>query len=78
MTNYKDKLKYIEDNQYLISMVSVDELLRIGYELGLDKNSRVLDLCCGYGTVLKVWNETFGISGTGDVLFAEIIEKAYI
>ncbi len=65
MTNYADKLKCIVDNQYLISMVPVDELLRIGYELGLDKNSRVLDLCCGYGTLLKIWSEAFGISGTG-------------
>lgn len=58
-------LKYIEDNQYLISMVPVEEVLRLGYELGLNENSRVLDLCCGYGTVLKVWSEAFGISGVG-------------
>ena len=39
MTNYADKLKCIMDNQYLISMVPVDELLRIGYELGLSKTA---------------------------------------
>lgn len=61
MTN----LKYIEDNQYLISMVPVEEILRLGYELGLNESSKVLDLCCGYGTVLKVWNEAFEISGVG-------------
>lgn len=58
-------LKYIDDNQYLISMVPVDVILRLGYELGLNENSKVLDLCCGYGTVLKVWSEAFGISGVG-------------
>ena len=58
-------LKYIENNQYLISMVPVDEILRLGYELGLNEKSKVLDLCCGYGTVLKVWSKTFGISGVG-------------
>lgn len=58
-------LKYIEDNQYLISMVPVEEILRLGYELGLNENSKVLDLCCGYGTVLKVWSEAFEISGVG-------------
>lgn len=58
-------LKYIENNQYLISMVPVEEILRLGYELGLNDNSKVLDLCCGYGTVLKVWAEAFTISGTG-------------
>lgn len=58
-------LKYIEDNQYLISMVPVEEILRLGYEIGLHENSKVLDLCCGYGTVLKIWSEAFGISGVG-------------
>ena len=58
-------LKYIEDNQYLISMVPAQEILRLGLELGLNENSRVLDLCCGYGTVLKIWSEAFGIFGTG-------------
>lgn len=62
---YKNKISEIEDNQYLISMVPVEEILRLGYELGLNENSRVLDLCCGYGTVLKVWSEAFGISGVG-------------
>lgn len=62
---YKNTLNEIENNQYLISMVSVEEILRLGYELGLNENSRVLDLCCGYGTVLKVWSEAFGISGVG-------------
>lgn len=65
MKNYNENLKYIEDNQYLISMVPISELLRLGYELGLNKSSLVLDLCCGYGTLLKVWGETFGMSGTG-------------
>ena len=55
----------IEDNSYLISMVSVKELLRFGYEIGLNENTHVLDLCCGYGTVLKVWNQAFGINGVG-------------
>lgn len=73
MTNYADKLKCIADNQYLISMVSVDELLRLGYELGLDENSKVLDLCCGYGTVLKVWSEAFRISGTGVDRYREFL-----
>lgn len=62
---YKNRINEIEDNQHLISMVSVEEILRLGYELSLNKNSKILDLCCGYGTVLKVWREVFGISGTG-------------
>lgn len=62
---YKNRINEIEDNQYLISMVPVEEILRLGYELNLNDNSNVLDLCCGYGTVLKIWSEAFGISGIG-------------
>ena len=65
MNIYREYLKTIEDNEYLISMVSIDQILRFGYEAGLNENSRVLDLCCGYGTVLKVWNEAFNVTGVG-------------
>ena len=65
MNEYKNYLKLIKDNNYLISMVPVEELLRFGYEIGLNEKSKVLDLCCGYGTVLKIWSEAFGISGVG-------------
>lgn len=65
VSTYNNEINRIEDNQYLISMVPVEEILRLGYELGLNENSKVLDLCCGYGTVLKVWSEVFGISGVG-------------
>lgn len=76
--NYTEKLRQIEDSQYLISMVSVNDILRIGFELGLNKDSKVLDLCCGYGTVLKIWNEAFDISGVGvdiDFNFINVGEK---
>ena len=53
MNIYREYLKTIEDNEYLISMVPIDQILRFGYEAGLNENSRVLDLCCGYGTILR-------------------------
>jgi len=65
MHSYKDRLEEMEDNAHLISMVPVEGILRLGFSLGLNKNTRVLDLCCGYGTMLKVWSEAFGISGVG-------------
>ena len=65
MNNYKNNLYMVEDNAHLISMVPVEELVRFGYEIGLNENCKVLDLCCGYGTLLKVWSETFGITGVG-------------
>lgn len=65
MYSYKDRLEEIEDNQHLISMVPLDGIVRLGFNLGLNKDTRVLDLCCGYGTMLKAWNEAFGVSGAG-------------
>lgn len=65
MNTYQNLLSIIEDNAYLISMVPVEELLRFGYEIGLKPGMKVLDLCCGYGTLLKIWCEAFGISGVG-------------
>lgn len=65
MNCYQQSLSWIEDNAYLIGMVPVEELLRLGYEIDLSKETKVLDLCCGYGTLLKVWNEAFGITGVG-------------
>ncbi|MDO4565344.1 MAG: methyltransferase domain-containing protein [Clostridia bacterium] len=71
--NYQGALGKIEDSHFLIGMVSLDGILRLGYEIGLSCESRVLDLCCGYGTVLKVWSEAFGIVGTGVDLCEEFI-----
>ena len=65
MNIYQNMRRVMEDNAHLISMVPVEELLRFGYEIGLKPGMKVLDLCCGYGTVLKIWRETFDIYGVG-------------
>lgn len=73
MNHYSNYVYMLEDNAHLISMVPVEELLRFGYEIGLKENVKVLDLCCGYGTVLKVWSEAFGIEGVGIDLAEEFV-----
>ncbi len=45
--SWRKALSVLEDNAHLISMVPVEELLRFGYELGLQEGDTVLDLCCG-------------------------------
>lgn len=65
MNPYQNMMPIIEDNAHLISMVPAWELLRFGHEIGLKPGMKVLDLCCGYGTLLKIWSETFGICGVG-------------
>lgn len=73
MNHYSNYVSMIEDNAHLISMVPVEEILRLGYEIGLNENTKVLDLCCGYGTVLKVWSEAFGIEGVGIDLIEDFV-----
>jgi len=68
-------MKKYEDEKYLINMVSVDDIIRFGCSINLNKNTNVLDLCCGYGTMLKIWCETFGIKGTGVDRDDSFIEK---
>lgn len=65
MNPYQNMMPIIKDNAHLISMVPAWELLRFGSEIGLMPGMRVLDLCCGYGTLLKIWSESFGICGVG-------------
>ena len=73
MNHYSNYIYMLEDNAHLISMVSVEELVRFGYEIGLNEDRKVLDLCCGYGTLLKVWSEAFGIEGVGIDLVDEFL-----
>ena len=63
--DYTHILHACEEGKYLINMVSLERIVELGYSLGLSKNSRVLDLGCGYGTMLKIWSEAFGINGIG-------------
>lgn len=70
---YHDIIKKCEESSYLIGTLSLDEIIRFGYSIGLNEESKVLDLCCGYGEILKIWNEAFGISGTGVDICNEFI-----
>jgi hypothetical protein len=55
-----DLRRQYESSSYLINMTSFDGLIRTGIALGLDASKTVLDLCCGYGEMLNIWNEAFG------------------
>lgn len=67
-------LRQYEASSYIINMTPYDGLLRTGIALGLSETTTVLDLCCGYGEMLKVWCETFGCSGTGVDLCHEFVQ----
>jgi SAM-dependent methyltransferase len=72
--DYTRIISACEDRKHLISMVPIERIVELGYNIGLDKNKNVLDLCCGYGEMLKLWSEAFGIKGTGVDRVPEFIE----
>ena len=69
-----DSFRYYEESQYLISMVPPDRLVSLGLRLAFDRETHILDLCCGYGEMLKLWHTAFGIRGVGVDVCREFIE----
>ena len=72
--DYKNLIKKLKESEYLISMTPVERLVEIGYSAGMNNSSAVLDLCCSYGEMLKIWNEAFGVRGIGVDVCHEFIE----
>lgn len=73
--DYKQKLKAVEDKAYLISMSTPESLLELGYSLGFNEKTRILDICCGYGEMLRLWAGAFGIRGLGIDLYEDYVIK---
>lgn len=44
----------VKENNYLIGMTPYNSIIEAGHILGLNSSSNVLDLCCGYGEMLKI------------------------
>ena len=63
-----------DTNRHLISMTTPDRLIQLGLNLGFCEDTGILDLCCGYGEMLKLWNDVFGIRGTGVDICPAFIE----
>ena len=49
----------------LVNPSSPEKVVKIGHVLGLNENSRVIEFGCGYGEILALWAEHFGVSGVG-------------
>lgn len=49
----------------LVNPTTPEKLLTIGKSLGLTENHSVIDFGCGYGEMLVLWAEAYGISGIG-------------
>lgn len=53
--------RYLE----LVNPTSPEKILTVGKVLGLKEDSRVIDFGCGFGEVLALWGQHYGISGVG-------------
>ncbi len=60
-----DLKKISEQYMDIINPISPEKIVLIGKILGLNPSSRVIDFGCGFGEVLALWAEQFGISGVG-------------
>lgn len=56
-------------------MTPIEGLLELGLAAGMNEKTTVLDLCCGYGTMLKIWSEAFGCRGVGVDACTEFIRE---
>ena len=60
------KLRDISERyQELINPTSPEKVIKAGEVLGLKMGNRVIEFGSGYGEVLALWAENFGISGIG-------------
>ncbi|HIZ55025.1 MAG TPA: class I SAM-dependent methyltransferase [Firmicutes bacterium] len=73
--NYQKLLNERNESQFLISMTPVNSLVELGFSSGMNSSSTVLDLCCGYGEMLKIWHQALGVRGTGVDICGEFIQQ---
>ena len=76
--DYRNQLNNINESQFLISMTPIDGILEIGLFSGMNNSAAVLDLCCGYGEMLKIWHDAFGIQGVGVDICGDFIQKGFL
>lgn len=70
--DFLDIMSIAEEHMELINPSTPEKIIKIGTMSGLCEGTKVIEIGCGFGEVLKLWGINFGISGTG----IEIREKA--
>jgi cyclopropane fatty-acyl-phospholipid synthase-like methyltransferase len=69
-----DIIEKIDNSNHLISMTPVEKIIELGYILKFDENTKILDLCCGYGEMLKILCQAYKINGKGIDISKEFID----
>lgn len=73
--DHRNIIDRLTESSYLISMTPLESVVQLGFEAGMSPQHSVLDLCCGYGEMLSIWHEAFGIRGVGVDICGEFIRK---
>lgn len=73
--DYKTTIANLNESKFLISMTPIEKVVEIGFTCGMNSNSTIFDLCCGYGETLRVWNQAFGCKGIGVDICPEFINE---
>lgn len=73
--DYKAIIANLTESKFLISMTPVEKVVEIGFTSCMNSTSTILDLCCGYGEMLKVWNQAFGCKCVGVDICPEFINE---
>jgi len=58
---YNISERYME----ILNPSSPEKILTVGEILGVGQDSRIIDFGCGFGELLALWAERFGVSGIG-------------
>jgi len=74
--NFLDLKDISERHMELVNPISAEKLLRIGQVMGLQHGQRVIDFGCGYGEMLRLWGEAYGVNGVGIDVRAAACERA--
>jgi cyclopropane fatty-acyl-phospholipid synthase-like methyltransferase len=69
-----DIIEKIDESNHLVSMTPVKKIIELGYILEFNENTKILDLCCGYGTMLKILCQAYEINGKGIDIAKEFID----
>jgi cyclopropane fatty-acyl-phospholipid synthase-like methyltransferase len=70
-----DIIEKIDQSCHLISMAPVEKIIELGCILEFNENTKILDLCCGYGEMLKILCQVYKINGKGIDISKEFIDK---
>ena len=68
-------LEKIDIREHSINMLPVESYFEIGSVLGLNESSHVLDLCCGYGEMLRLFSKYFRSFGVGVDISKGFVEE---